>query len=68
MNNRQIQREQQAGCMKLTTVNVYVNRRQHQFFMPLWHNEKGEAILPMHTLNKLLTSLNVQRGQTYTVG
>lgn len=54
--------------MKLTTVNVYVNRRQHQFFMPLWHNEKGEAILPMHTLNKLLTSLNVQRGQTYTVG
>ena len=62
------QANQQAGYTKMTAVTIYHNGKKHQFFPMLHHNERGEAVLPAHILDRELNRLNVQRGSTYTVG
>ena len=68
MNNRVIQKRDLAGKMKLTAVTIGARGRKQQFFAMLEHNAAGEAILPMHVLDKFLDEANVRRGDTYTVG
>ena len=68
MNSKQIQAAQQAGHTKLTAVNIYFNGKRRTFYARLVHNERGEAILPTHILDRELNRLHVQRGQTYSVG
>jgi len=69
MNGQCIQQEQQAGHTKLTAVNIYASPgRRRTFFVPLLHNDKGQAILPEATLNRLLDEMRVRRGDTYSWG
>lgn len=67
MNNRQIQRQNQADHTKLTAVTIGHGGRKVTAFVELWHNERGEAVLPMGTLDRLLDQARVRRGDTYTV-
>lgn len=68
MNNQLIQKADQAGFTKLTAVTIGHGDHKKQFFVMLKHNEKGEAILPVHVLDHYLDKMNIQRGQTYSVG
>ncbi len=62
-------RKQELACKtKLTAVTIGHGSRRVQFFAYLQHNEQGEAILPMHVLDRELGKLNLARGATYTVG
>lgn len=67
MNNQLTQARDNAGQYKLTAVTIGHGSKKTQFFFNLWHNEKGEAKLPHHMLEKALDSLRVRRGDTYTV-
>lgn len=64
---RDTQQHQQAGHTKMTAVVLTANGLRVQFFVPLVHNQRGEAILPQRELNRMLDAMKVQRGQTYTV-
>jgi len=66
-NNKAIQQADNAGKTKLTAVTIGHGHYRRQFFVELVHNSKGEAILPQHVLDNLLTQAGVRRGQTYTV-
>lgn len=68
MNSHRVQAEQQAGHTKLTAVNIYSNGRRNTFYAHLFHNERGEAILPVAILDRELRRLNVRRGDTYSIG
>lgn len=68
MNTRLIQSKQQAGYTKLTAVTITARGVKRQFFVGLEHNSDGSAILPNSMLNKLLSEMGVQRGDTYTLG
>lgn len=68
MNNREIQRKDQAHHTKLTAVTIGHGTNKRQFFVPLKHNADGSAILPQHVLDKMLDEAKIRRGQTYTVG
>lgn len=59
---------QEYGKTKLTAVTISSNGRKKQFFVRLRQKATGGAELPQHMLNKMLDSMNIQRGQTYTVG
>jgi hypothetical protein len=67
VNNRLIQTNNNAGQYKLTAVTIGHGGNKKQFFFNLWHNEKGEAQLPHHLLQKALDNLHIRRGDTYTV-
>jgi len=66
-NNRRIQMDDQAGHTKLTAVTIGTAQGKKQFFVPLQHNARGEAILPMAVLDRLLSQSAVRRGDTYSV-
>lgn len=65
---KDVQSTQQGGHTKLTAVTIYAHGRRHQFFAKLFHNQKGEAILPMAILDKELCRMQVRRGDTYSIG
>jgi hypothetical protein len=67
MNNRAIQRADQAGHTKLTAVTIGHGGRRRQFFVMLEHDERGAARLPHSVLTKILNDAGVRRGDTYTV-
>lgn len=52
---------------KLTAISISVGTRKIQVFLPLEY-VNGRAILPKSELNRLLDSLNVRLGDTYTIG
>jgi len=66
-DTRTIQQSENAGKTKLTAVTIGHGRHRHQFFVELEHNSRGEAILPMPILDKILDQAGVRRGDTYTV-
>lgn len=69
MNNQQIQTRDQAGHTKLTAVTIGHGRRKLTAFVPLLHNERGQAVLPEPVLNRMLDDVGCRmRGQTFTVG
>ena len=68
MNNRGIQRKDQAGHTKLTAVTMGHGRHRLQAFVYLKHDANGKAVLPRATLDTMLDDLHVQRGDAYTVG
>lgn len=53
--------------MRLTAVSVGFRGGRHQYFLQLPHDEEGRAHLPQRQLEKILDSLGVRRGDTYTV-
>jgi hypothetical protein len=68
MNNRDIQRKDQAGHTKLTLVSIGHGRNKITAFVPLKHDADGKAVLPRATLDTMLNNLHVRRGGTFTVG
>ena len=66
-NLEKTQQKDLAGKTKLTSVRIYHNGRTRQFFIPLMHNARGEAILPQHLLGRFLDQMGVRRGDTYSV-
>ena len=65
-NNKSIQQADLAGKTKLTMVSIGLDRVRHTFFIPLYHDVQGKAILPSATLNQILSG--VPRGTTITTG
>ena len=69
MNSQKIQAKDQAGHTKLTLVTMGHGRRKLTAFVPLMHNEKGQAVLPEAVMNRMLDDIGcTMRGQTFTVG
>lgn len=69
MNNQKIQQKDQAGHTKLTAVTIGHGRRKLTAFVPLMHNDKGQAVLPEPVLNRMLDDIGAhRRGSTITVG
>jgi hypothetical protein len=69
MNNQQIQQRDSAGHTKLTAVTISRAGRRATVFVPLLHNDRGQAILPVPTLDRMLDDIGCRvRGQTFTVG
>ena len=69
MNNQQIQKRDQAGHTKLTLVSIGHGRRKITAFVPLLHNEQGQAVLPEPVMNRMLDDIGcTMRDQTFTVG
>ena len=65
-NNQDIQKKELAGKTKLTAVTLGHGNHRQQFFIPLTHDSRGHAILPVEVLNSALSGL--RRGDTFTVG
>lgn len=61
------QQAEMSGHTKLTAVTLYYNGKRTQHFLMLRHNDKGEAILPVAALDKILSERGVRRGDTYSV-
>lgn len=53
---------------KLTAVSVGFRGQSHHFFLKLQCDEQGRARVPQHQLDRILESIGVRRGDTYTVG
>ena len=68
MNNRSIQRKDQAGHTKLTAVTVGHGTHKLQAFVYLKHDADGRAVLPRATLDTMLDDLHVRRGDAFTHG
>jgi len=68
MNNRNIQRKDQAGHTKLTLVSIGHGRNKITAFVPLKHDADGKAVLPRSTLDTMLDDLHVRRGDAFTTG
>ena len=67
MNNRSVQKTDNAGKTKLTAVTIGHGGHKRQFFVMLEHDAQGAAKLPIAVLDKLLSQTGVKRGDTYTV-
>jgi len=68
MNNREIQRKDQAGHTKLTAVTIGHGTHKVQAFVNLRHDADGKAVLPRATLDAMLNDLHVRRGDGFTQG
>jgi len=53
MNNRAIQRKDQAHRTKLTLVSIGHGRGRVAVFVPLKHDADGKAVLPRATLDAI---------------
>lgn len=67
MNNQLVQKSDNAGKTRLTAVTIGHARGKKQVFVELYHNDKGEAILPMVLLNKILSGMNIPASSGYTI-
>jgi len=68
MNNRNIQRKDQAGHTKLTAVTMGHGKHKLQAFVYLKHDANGKAVLPRTMLDTMLTNLHTRRGDAFTIG
>lgn len=68
MDSKATQKTQQAGRTKMTAVTVRFCGTSKVFFLPLVHNERGEATLPESVREKLLDQCPGIRGTCYSIG
>lgn len=54
--------------VKKTMVSISAGGRRCTYFLDLEYNEKGQAVLPLGTLNNLPIMRGLQRGATYSIG
>ena len=57
-----------SPVIKLTMVSVHAHGQFRTYFLNLRYNEKGQAVIPVDTLNKLSIMRGLQRGATFTLG
>ena len=53
--------------MKMHFVTIYFNFKRYTFLVPCQEVD-GKVVLDMDTYNKILDKINVQRGQTFSIG
>lgn len=56
-NNRRIQQQDLAGRTKLTAVTVGHGNHKRTIFIQLQHDYDGQAIMPMSSIDKLLSNI-----------
>ena len=58
----------QKRVIKKTLVTITARGVARTYMMDLEHDEKGQAFIPQHTLERLLEQRGIRRGETYTIG